>query len=41
MKEKSKKEENKEKDINESKNNKKKPEFNIDDILKKILESRK
>jgi len=41
MKEKSKKEENKEKDINESNNIKKKPEFNIDDILKKILESRK
>ena len=41
MKEKSKKEENKEKDDNEVKNIKKKPEFNIDDILKKILESRK
>ncbi len=41
MKEKSKKEENKEKDDNPTKNNKKNPEFNIDDILKKILESRK
>lgn len=41
MKEKSKKEENKEKDDNPTKNIKKNPEFNIDDILKKILESRK
>ena len=41
MKEKAKKEENKEKDDNKNKNNNKTAEFNIDDILKKILESRK
>ena len=41
MKEKTSKNESKEKDDNKNKNNNKTAEFNIDDILKKILESRK
>ena len=41
MKEKANKDDKKEKDDNENKNNNKTAEFNIDDILKKILESRK
>ena len=41
MKEKAKKEENKEKDDNINKFNNKSPQFNVDNILKKILESRK
>jgi len=41
MKEKTSKNESKEKDDNNNKNNNKISEFNIDDILKKILESRK
>ena len=41
MKEKANKDDKKEKDDNKNKNNKKTAEFNIDDILKKILESRK
>ena len=41
MKEKANKDEKKEKDDNKNKNNNKTAEFNIDDILKKILESRK
>ena len=41
MKEKAKKEENKEKDDNINKSNNKSPKFNVDNILKKILESRK
>ena len=41
MKEKKRKNERKEKDDNKNKNNNKISEFNIDDILKKILESRK
>ena len=41
MKEKTSKNESKEKDDNKNKNNNKISEFNIDDILKKILESRK
>ena len=41
MKEKANKDDKKEKDDNKNKNNNKSAEFNIDDILKKILESRK
>ena len=41
MKEKKNKNESKEKDENKNKTNNKSSEFNIDDILKKILESRK
>jgi hypothetical protein len=41
MKEKANKDDKKEKDDNKNKNNNKTAEFNIDDILKKILESRK
>ena len=42
MKEKANKDDKKEKDDNKNKNNNNKTaEFNIDDILKKILESRK
>ena len=41
MKEKAKKEENKEKYDNINKSNNKSPQFNVDNILKKILESRK
>ena len=41
MKEKTSKNESKEKDDNKNRNNNKISEFNIDDILKKILESRK
>jgi hypothetical protein len=41
MKEKTNKNESKEKDENKNKTNNKSSEFNIDDILKKILESRK
>ena len=41
MKEKAKKEENKEKDDNINESNNKSPQFNVDNILKKILESRK
>ena len=41
MKEKANKDDKKEKDDNKNKNNNKIAEFNIDDILKKILESRK
>ena len=41
MKEKANKNDKKEKDDNKNKNNNKTAEFNIDDILKKILESRK
>ena len=38
MKEKANKDDKKEKDDNKNKNNNKTAEFNIDDILKKILE---
>ena len=41
MKEKTNKNESKEKDENKNKTNNKSSGFNIDDILKKILESRK
>ena len=41
MKEKANKDDKKEKDDNKNKNNNKTAELNIDDILKKILESRK
>ena len=41
MKEKTNKNESKEKDENKNKTYNKSSEFNIDDILKKILESRK
>ena len=41
MKEKANKDDKKEKDDNKNKNNNKTAEFNIEDILKKILESRK
>ena len=41
MKEKANKDDKKEKDDIKNKNNNKTAEFNIDDILKKILESRK